>query len=164
VSSKRGVSAQAVGKHLDISGVWVAKLVKQGVLRKLADGTFDPDACRILYIRHLRREADRRFDKSAAASRTQELKVRQLEMNIARHEGELIAMSEIELVIEDILGTYIAELAGLAASCTRDVTLRAGIEEKLDAAIARCRQRFGKAIQALRRGEAAVEDDAADAA
>jgi hypothetical protein len=164
MARKTGVSAVVLGKHLDVTNQWVGKLVKQGVLPKLVDGTFDLDRCRVAYIRHLRKEADRRFDKSATASRAQELKVRQLELNIAREEGELIAMSEIELTIQDILSTYVAELAGLAASCTRDVALRAVIEEKLDAAITRCRQRFTKAVAALSRGEEAVEDDAEDAA
>jgi hypothetical protein len=164
MARKSGVSAVVLGKHLDVSNQWIGKLVKQGILPKLADGTFDLDRCRIAYIRHLRKEADRRFDKSAAASRAQELKVRQLELNIAREEGELIAIDEVELIIEDILGTYVAELAGLAASCTRDITMRAVIEVKLDAAITRCRQRFEKAVSALGRGEAAVEDDAEDAA
>jgi hypothetical protein len=88
------------------------------------------------------------------------LKVRQLEINLAREEGELISLEDAELTIEDILSTYIAELTGLPASCTREMTMRAVIEEKLGAAIDRCRGRFEKAIAALGRGEAPLEDDA----
>jgi hypothetical protein len=49
MSRKPGVSAVVLGKHLDVTNQWVGKLVKQGVLSKLADGTFDLDRCRVAY-------------------------------------------------------------------------------------------------------------------
>ena len=155
---KRSVSASEVARHLDLSAQRFGVMVNDGVFKRATKGRFDIDACRIAYIRWLR-AAPQRNSRSAATSRIQEVKLRTLELNLAREEGELIPLNDVELTVEDILSTYVSELAGLAASCTRDMAVRAAIEENLDAAINRCRQRFEEAIAALGRGEAAVEDE-----
>src|SRR6266436_1185692 len=93
-----GVSASALGKHLSCSRQWIGKLVKTGVLPQRPDGAFDQDKCRAAYIKYLKAE-NRRDTKSAAASRTQELRGDEIELRLARERGKLIEFEEVELFI-----------------------------------------------------------------
>ncbi|SRR6266536_1856826 len=156
---KTNATASEVARHLDVSPQRVGNMVKEGILKRSSSGLFDLDRCRIDYIRWLR-ASPRRNSQSASAARTAELKIQALEMRLARDEGQLINIVEIETVVEDILATYIAELGGVPAAATRDVELRRGLEEKYSEAMDRCRARFDQKFAALRRGEEAFEDDA----
>jgi phage terminase Nu1 subunit (DNA packaging protein) len=158
-----GVSGLELARHLDCSPQWVAKLVKGSVLAKQLDGSFDLDVCRVVYIRWLRSEG-RRHKKSAAAARAQEARAQEIELRVARDQGKVIDLDEVEQVFADVLGTYRAELSGIPAGCTRDFGLRQIIEAKLNEAIERCRRRFEEASETLRSGGAVlVEPEEANA-
>jgi phage terminase Nu1 subunit (DNA packaging protein) len=155
---KRGVSASEVARHLDVSPQRVGNMVNDGILKRASSGRFDLDACRIAYIRWLR-AAPKRNSQSANSSRALELKIQALEMKLAREEGQLIALSEVEETVEDILGVYRSEMTGVPSSCTRDIQLRQMIEEKMNDAFDRCRKRFEQARANLYQGDTVLMED-----
>jgi phage terminase Nu1 subunit (DNA packaging protein) len=157
---KKSTSATtaALAKHVDLSPKRIRQLVEEKVLPRRPDGNFDLDTCRLRYIKYLRDEG-RRVSKTAAASRTQELRGDEIELRLARERGKLIEFEEVELFITDITAALSAELSGVPAGCTRDLDLRKTIQEKQDAAIDRCRRRFEEASEALRAGREIFDDD-----
>src|ERR1700730_8503716 len=164
MSKTVNASASVLARHLDCSRQWIARLVKEGVLTKRTNGTFDLDACRVKYIRHLR-DADQRGSKSDAVARAQEARAHSLELRNAREEDRLIEFNDVEDVIGDIVAAFSSELAGVPAGSTRDLGLRDVIEGRLNDAIDRCRSRFEEASKALRSGrDPFADDEEADAA
>jgi hypothetical protein len=160
---KRGIEEASLAKHLDLTVRRVRQLVSEGILPRRANGTFHQDKCRTIYIRYLRAEG-RRSKDSDAKTRAQEARTKRIEMQVRREEGETVDLAETEVIFEDVLGTYRAELAGVPASCTRDLGLREIMEGKLNDAIGRCKRRFLEKGAALRGGgEIFVDDEAADA-
>ena len=57
-------------------------------------------------------------------------------------------MSEVEVVFADIVSTLSAELGGVPAACSRDLTLRETIERNQNAAIERARKSFNEKASA----------------
>jgi ABC transporter substrate binding protein len=108
-----------------VSSRWIGKLAKAGVLPKLTDGTFDLDKSRVRYLKHLRDEA-RCSDKSDAAARAAQARARQLELRLAKEEAELIEITAVEEVIDDIIGIFNSELIGVPAACSRDMASATG--------------------------------------
>jgi phage terminase Nu1 subunit (DNA packaging protein) len=161
MSKTVNISASVLARHLDCSRQWIARLVKEGVLAKRKDGSFDLDACRVKYIRHLR-DADQRGSKSDAVARAQEARARSLELRNAKEEGRLIEFNDVEDVIGDIVAALSSELAGVPAGSTRDLGLREVIEGRMNDAINRCRSRFEAASKALRAGRDPFADNAED--
>ena len=66
--------------------------------------------------------------------------------------GELIQIDVVDTVFADVLGTYRAELAGLSAEFTRDLTERDRLDALLNDKIARAKARFERRRDALRSG------------
>jgi hypothetical protein len=153
-----GVSAATLGKHLSCSRQWIGKLVKQGALAQRSDGTFDQDRCRAAYIKYLKDEGQR-DTKSAAASRTQKLRGDEIKLRIAERRGELVEIEKIELGDAEVLGTLYSQLVGLPAACTRDLTQRKIIEEKLNDALGQCRKHFEERRAAVCAGREMFPDD-----
>jgi hypothetical protein len=162
-AKRKGASANQCGTHLDLSRVRIVQLVKEGVLPRHPDDSFDLDACRLAYIRYLRSE-DRRGAKSATASRVQEARAKEIELRTARDEGRLWDADAAEAAFTDILGAFRSELGGVAAGSTRDLPTRAEIEKQLNDAIERCDARFANAAASLRTGaEGDMEGEETDA-
>jgi hypothetical protein len=160
---KPGVPASALARHLGLSAGRIHKLAAEGVIPRLASGGFDQDVCRLRYIKYLSSEG-RRTKDSDAKTRAQEARTRRIEMQVRREEGETIDLAETEEIFEDVLGTYRSELAGVPASCTRDLTLREVMEGKLNDAIGRCKRRFVEKTTALQQGgESLLDSEEAEA-
>lgn len=165
VSNKQhiGVTAAVAAQHVDMSAQRFGRLADEGVFTRLPGGKFDLDACRVAYIRWLR-DGRRRLSKSAAASRVQEARAREIEIRTAEREHRLIETDEAIAVVDDVIGRLRAETSGIGARLTRDRELRRAVEKELDDVFSRAADHFVKAASALRaRGEAAeavAEDDA----
>lgn len=160
----KGASATELGRRLDLSRQRVGQLEAEGVLKRI-DGTtrFDVTACTIAYIRWLRDE-NRRGSKASGASVFQQARTREIEQRMAREDGKLIPIEEVQAGITDILGAYRAELSGVAAASTRDLDTRNAIESNLNGAIERCRARFEAMEGDLRAGrEVKLDGDETDA-
>ena len=118
---------------------------------------------RIAYIRYLR-DARASNTKTAAATRVQDARAREIELRMAKDAGTLYAAEDVEAAIADILGTYRSELTGVPAASTRDLTVRATIEKHLNDAIERARASFEKLRDDLRSGrEVSLEGEVTDA-
>jgi hypothetical protein len=156
-------AAKLIGK----SAVWLAKLVKDGHVKpgdKLGRETvYKPAAVVGGYIGYLTDE-QRRSSKSATLSEVQRARATEIRLRIAREQHELIDLDEALSVLDEIVGGLRADFSGLAASVTRDSTLRSLIEEKIDAIFQRHADSLTQKARALRASGAAPDADAEDAA
>jgi hypothetical protein len=88
------------------------------------------------YVRYLRDE-DRKSSKSAADSRMRDAKAREIEVRTLQRLRRLVPLDVYEEMIDSFAGIVRSEFAGLAAACTRDLTLRRIIEREVNARLRR---------------------------
>ena len=143
------INATVLAAHLDLKRTRIRQLVAEGVLRRRSDGTFDVDSSRVAYIRWLRSD-ERRASKSASASRVQDARARQIELENARRDGQLCETAEAIAFVDEVLGPLKGELQGFAARVTRDLELRKKIETEIFGILARASERWGAEGKALR--------------
>jgi hypothetical protein len=93
------------------------------------------DACQS-YVRWLRDE-DRKTSKSAADTRMRDAKAREIEVRTQQRLSRLVPLDIYEEMIDNIAGVVRSEFAGLAAACTRDLTMRRIIEREVNARLRR---------------------------
>ncbi|MBR1157201.1 hypothetical protein [Bradyrhizobium sp. JYMT SZCCT0428] len=122
-------------------------MANDGNLPRNEEGTFNLDECRIAYIRFLRQGASRRAASGDSGAQLREARAREIEMRIARETEQLILLEDVETVMQEVVSSFCAELNGLAAACTRDLTLRGVIEDQVGSAIDRCRERLEQAVR-----------------
>ena len=147
------VNATVLAAHLDLTKTRIRQLVKEGVLRRRTDGSFDLDQSRISYIRWLR-SADRRASKSASASRVQDARARQIELENARRDAELCEVAEAIAFVDEVIGPLKSELLGFSARVTRDLELRQKIEIEITGVLQRASDRWASEAAELRRPKA----------
>lgn len=145
------ISTTGACQLLMLSRQRLDQLVQEGWIQRHIPGQWIAIDLVQGYIRFMRDES-RRTSKSAAGSRVQDARAREIELRTARDEGRIVDMEDVEAVVADVLGTYHSELFGVPTACTRDLELRATIEKNLNGAIDRCRDRFEKAQRDLRSG------------
>lgn len=138
---------------LSVSAQWIRDLAKQGYLIGLVRGRVPLSAAVQGYIRFLKDES-RRASKTAAQSEVQRERAKEIALRNARAAGELIQIDVVDTVFADVLGTYRAELAGLPAEFTRDLTERDRLDALLNDKIARAKAVFERRRDALRSGRA----------
>ncbi|WP_245471133.1 hypothetical protein [Bradyrhizobium genosp. SA-3] len=109
------------------------------------------------YIR-FRNDSDRRAQKSAADSRVRDARAREIELRNAVREGRLIEIDEAMAIVEEMIGLFRAETAGLPARVTRDLQFRKTIETAVNDILERV------ADIAAERGRAVAEARAASEA
>ena len=126
----KAVSATAVGQHLDLSRQRIRALTTAGVLRCDTDQRYDLDRARTDYIRWLRLP-DRRSARTERNAEIQRLKIRALELKIAKEEGHLAELSEVMHFIDVWIGLIRTELSALPARVTTDNNVRRKIEEAI---------------------------------
>lgn len=143
------ISLGSAAALLMVSDHWIRDLSKKGYIPKPERGMVPLVAAVQGYIRWLKDE-DRRASKTAAASAVQQARAKEIEMRIAREAGELIEMPSIEAVFADVIGSFRARLAGVAAASTRDLALRAVIDGNIESALAEAREDFDKRAAELR--------------
>jgi hypothetical protein len=136
---------------LMVSDQWVRDLGKKGYIPKPVGGMVPLVAAVQGYIRWLKDE-ERRTSKSAAASQVQQERALEIRMRREREAGNLIEMCTVETIFADVWGAFRSELAGVPAATTRDLSLRADIETRLNDALDRARGRFEKSSATLRAG------------
>jgi hypothetical protein len=115
----------------------VSQFVAQGWLkpagRKAQYNWFD--ACQG-YVRWLRDE-DRKTSKSASDSRMRDAKAREIEIRTQQRLSRLVPLDVYDEMIDGFAGVVRSEFAGLAATCTRDLTQRRIIEREVHARLRR---------------------------
>jgi hypothetical protein len=88
------------------------------------------------YVRWLRDE-DRKTSKSAADTRMRDAKAREIEVRTMQRLSRLVPLDVYEEMIDNVAGVVRSEFAGLAAACTRDLTMRRIIEREVNARLRR---------------------------
>ena len=155
------LSTSGASSLLGVTSQWLRQLSANGYVPTAIKGKYPLVAVVQGYIRSLKDE-ERRSSKSAADNGLKAARQREVELRIAKEEGRLVDMDDVEAVTSSIFATLRAELAGLPASVTRDVKLRAEIEKGLNGAFARSQSKFREASEALQSGRDPLGTDGED--
>lgn len=153
------VTASVLARHLDLTVARITTLANQGLIPRNVDLTFEQGAARVAYIRMIRRFAATRAgtgDKTTGLIETKTLKAK---LDLAIAQGEFVKIEEVEAAFTEAFANLRNELSGIGASVTRDLQLRALIDEKVNDGIARVRNSIEAAAQAAFSDSA---DDVAD--
>ena len=120
------VSASALARHLDCSRTYIGKLEAEGVIQRQGDG-FPLDQSRVAYLRYLRRER-RQSPRAEADADHVKVKTEMLQMRLMEKRRELVRRVDVDALIDDIAGTMLTHLSGMAARCSRDMVVRRNID------------------------------------
>jgi hypothetical protein len=150
-------------KLIKVTPQWFNTLKRQGVFKPISSNRYRVIEIVHGYIDYLKDE-NRASTKTASASRVQDARAAQIEMQTAKELRDLIPKDEVCDFLTEATGTFRAELAGVPAASSRDPEVRAEIEKNLDAAIERCRINFAAAeVNARSRRPLVMEAEEADA-
>lgn len=103
-------------------------------------------------------DESRQAQKSKSASRVQDARATQIELQTMKELGKLVPAEDVIAWNAEILGTLRTELIGVPAASTRDLEVRAEIEKQVNAAVDRAKRSFEAQSDALRRGEQGPPD------
>ena len=143
------ITVETAAKLLMVSPVRVRQLVKDGYIPKPSRNSYPLVGVVQGYIRFLKDE-ERRTSKTATANRVGEARAVEIELRTAERAHRLIETDEAIAVVDDILGTFKAEMAGIPARVTRDVALRRKLKTEIDGAFTRATARFEQSASAVR--------------
>jgi len=132
-------------------------MVGEGILVRLADGSFDLDDCRLRYIRWLRGE-DRRAAKSAGTDRMRDARAAEIEQRMAERDGRMIAEAQAETlrIVDEFGGPLKSDLMALPARVTTDISLRRKIENGIDEAFNAAAKRAANAADRVPASQSAL--------
>lgn len=144
----------------------VRQLAKEGWIARTGSGS--DRQYRLLdvvqgYIR-FRDDEDRRTSKSAAHSRIADARARDIEVRTQQRLSRLVPIEVHDEMIDSFAGVVRSELAGLAATCTREMAMRRIIEREVNARLRRIAEHaMAQAIrlEAVRGADDAVRADGA---
>jgi hypothetical protein len=146
-----------------VSAERVRQLTKEGWIEKQGKDQFYLVDVVQGYIR-FRNDSDRRAQKSAADSRVRDARAREIELRNAVREGRLIEIDEAMAAVEQMIGLFRAETAGLPARVTRDLHFRKTIETAVNDILERVADiaaERGRAVAAARVASETVSANAA---
>lgn len=157
------ISREFAAKLLQINERHVVRLTAEGWIKKNVGDRFTIGGCVHGYINSLKDET-RRSSKSAAASKKDDARTREIELRIAQRERTLVSVTEVQDCFDTVWGALRSEVDGLPARMRRNKALREEIQKILDGVLDRSAGRIRDAMRALRAGgataEASEEDDA----
>lgn len=158
------VSAVQLAQHLDLTPARISQLASDGVIPRNRDQSYPVDSARVAYIRSLRRAASVRVKVQKDGNGLNDARLRKLELEHAIAIGEVVKIDDVEALMTEVIGAFRNGIAGLGASLTRDLQLRAAIDEKTNALVDIVRATFEAAAQAgFSDSEDAVEGEEAAA-
>ena len=155
------ITTEVLARLLMVTPHWVRRLTNEGWIPRPARNRYRIAEGVQGYIRFLK-DAERRSSKSATASRVQEARAREIELRTAREESRLVDTDEALGFVDEVLGQLKAGLAGVPASVTRDLDLRATIGAAIDEQFRRAADHYQQEAAALRSGGASVAPDQED--
>lgn len=130
----------------------VRKYISDGILSYAARGKIDP----VSAIRALLKAAERsNVDLDLDAEKRELAKVKRAERQAALDERlrKLVPFDEANTVVAEVVGTYRAELGGLAARVGKSGAERAAIQRAVDDTQARVHDLLAKRLRALQAGK-----------
>jgi hypothetical protein len=158
------VSATELARWLDCHQTYIGQLAARDILRRAPGGKYELRENVVAYIRNLRAQAANVAPSDLVKSKIQAQRLRseQLALQLQRERLELISVDTVGTFIQDVTGALFAEFNGVAAAITRDLELRAVIDQQVDGCIGRFRDRCVHSMKALAAGERstfAAEDE-----
>lgn len=138
------VNLATIARLLMLTPRRVQQLCSEGWLPDVGRGEYPIDQCVWGYLKFLK-DSERRSSKSAAATKLQSARLREIELRIAVEENRLIDIEDVQAVIGEAFGILRSVMAGVPAASTRDISLRREIEKHLNGAIDKCRERLEEA-------------------
>ncbi|MCP3466467.1 MULTISPECIES: hypothetical protein [unclassified Bradyrhizobium] len=92
---------------------------------------FPLDQSRVAYLRHLRRE-HKHSPRTEADADHVNAKTELLQIKIEEKKRTLVRRDAADELIDQIAGTVLTHLSGMAARCSRDTTVRRNIDAVVD--------------------------------
>ena len=126
------VGGTEMGELLQITASRVTQLVAAGVIPREAKGLYDVKPTVQAYIRFLR-EQQKRQQINTADNRIRDARAKDIEARTAQRLGSLVSLTLFDEMLHGFAGVVRSELAGMPASCTRDLIMRRIIERELNA-------------------------------
>jgi hypothetical protein len=160
----RQTDRDTLAKCWGLTNTRISQFVAEGWLKISGrKAHFDWFEANQAYVRYLRDE-DRKTSKSASDSRMRDAKAREIEVRTNQRLSRLVPLDAYEEMIDSISGVVRSEFAGMAAACTRDLTMRRIIEREVNARLRRIAEHaMAQAIrlEAVRGTDAAIGADGA---
>ena len=115
----------------------ISQFVAEGWLRATGrKGQYNWFEANQSYVRWLR-DQDRKTSKSASDSRMRDAKAHEIEIRTQQRLSRLVPLDVYDEMIDSFAGVVRSEFAGLAATATRDLTMRRIIEREVNARLRR---------------------------
>ena len=115
-SNGSSVTATQLGKHLDLSRQRVQQLVDEYVIAQLSNFRFDQDDSRVRYPRWLR-DPEGRSARTQADAEHVKAKTEMLQLKLAEKRGELVRQSDVDALIDDLVGVTLTAMSSMPARC-----------------------------------------------
>jgi phage terminase Nu1 subunit (DNA packaging protein) len=146
-------------RQLDVSTRHLNRLISDGVLPPMADGGYDVDVVRVVYLRHLRsiasgRGGDGAADLTKARTELAKQQSERLALKIAIMKMEFWRTEEAERAVTDVFSLVDDKLWSMTALASRDLAGLTLPYEEVKAVIDR---RMGEAMEALQPSEAVIK-------
>jgi hypothetical protein len=115
--AEAAVSATQLGNHLDLSRQRIAVLADvEHVIVRLPNGLFDQDDARLRYLRWLR-DPERRSARTQADADFVKAKTEMLQLKLAEKRGELVRQSDVDALIDELVGITLTAMSSMPARC-----------------------------------------------
>lgn len=155
------LSTQGMAAHLGITTRWLQILVKDGTIPALGRGRFDPTAATLAYLSFLKDSTEKKTG-STSMDVLREEKTKEIRMNRARRERELIPLDEALAAHQELCGFFTAYLSGLPAEITGVPRERQRLKDIIDAGKQRLADRLEERLAAVRNGDTPSDAEADD--
>ena len=110
------VSGNRLAVHFGVVRQHVDQLAAQGVIERRADALFDQDQSRLRYFSHLRSE-HRRSPRTAVDAEHVKAKTEMLQLKLAEKRGELVRQSDVDALIDELVGVTLTAMSSMPARC-----------------------------------------------
>ena len=121
------VTATSLATHLGCTRQNVARLTAEAVIEQRSDGCYDQTASRLKYIKHLRSDA-RRSPRTQADADHVRVKTEMLQLRLMEKQRKLVRREDANALLDEVCGTVLTHLSGMAARCSRDMVVRRNID------------------------------------
>ncbi|MFZ0848286.1 MAG: hypothetical protein WAO08_03650 [Hyphomicrobiaceae bacterium] len=107
----------------------VGRLTAETVLVQRSDGSYDQTANRLRYIKHLRTSRPH-SPRTAADAEHVKAKTEMLQLKLAERRGELVQLSDVDALIDELVGVTLTAMSSMPARCAPrgDLAVRRCIE------------------------------------
>lgn len=151
------IGAEQAARIIRVTPRRLQQLVADGYIKKTGRGQYSPIQVVHGYL-DFKEEQIKQASRSADESELRRARIRQIEIQTAQLEGDLIPAAEATAILDEVIGIIRSGLAGMPARLTRDLDLRDKLEDGIDGVLRAAARRIAEAA------EAAVESSgAADA-